>query len=83
MDQWQLKGKNNIYRTLTTIGTIESTAAYWPKEWLRNAASAATTLKVYRAQLSTSVNMISQCGLEPRRWFPTRKIRNAIAPNRV
>lgn len=72
-----------MYKTLTTIGTIESIATYCPKESLRKAVSVATILVVYSAQLSTSVNMISQCGLEPCRGLPTKKIRNAIAPERV
>lgn len=68
---------------LTTIGTIESTAIYCPKEPHRKLVSAATILREYRAQLSMSVNMINQCGLEPCRGLPAKKIRNAIAPDRV
>lgn len=75
---------NKIYRTLTTIGTSESTATYWAKDLLWKVASAAMTLKVYRALLSINANMMSQCGLELRcRGLPARKTRIAIAPDLV
>lgn len=83
MNQCLSNGRNKIYWTLTTIGTIESTAAFSPKESLRKAVSAAMILAVYRAQLSTSVNMINQCGLGPCNGLPAKKIRNAIAPEHV
>ena len=82
---WQSDGRSKIYWTLTTIGTIESIATYCPKQSLRKVVSVATIVMVYSAQLSTSVNMISQCGLElePCRGLPTKKIRNAMAPESV